>query len=262
MTDEAVGKVEEAPPPDFKESLPEELRNDPTISRYKSAEELAKAYKEAKSKLGWDPTQIVKLPGDDAKPEDFDPIYKALGRPEQADKYEVPTVEGFKFDAGFIDSMKKAAFDNGIGKRQFEQLIKATGEHHKTAQLLANKKSVEAKDAFEKEMTEHWGDKAEANQKAIELAKQHYKDVPMNRLVMDLLAEKGAKLMEDEAINGDATGGDGIPAGAAAAREELEELKKDPDFMAKRSPSSKKYDKKFAEKVTKLYAAMNPERKQ
>lgn len=80
----------DAPPadaaPEWLADLPDELKADATLTRYKSVEDLARghveAHKVAKSKLS--------VPGEGASDEDWGKIWDALGRPESADKYEVP----------------------------------------------------------------------------------------------------------------------------------------------------------------------------
>lgn len=49
--------------------------------------ELVKGYRGAEQKLGVSPDQLLRLPGKDAKPEDWHPIWQKLGAPEKAEDY-------------------------------------------------------------------------------------------------------------------------------------------------------------------------------
>lgn len=247
----------------FKDMLPEDLRDDPTISRFENVADLAKSYKEARTKIGWDPTMVVKLPGEDAKPEDYEPLYKALGRPTEYTAYEVPRIEigegkEFQFNEGFVESMRKAAFENGLGKRQFEKLMRATGEHHKTVQLLGQQEFENLQKEAENALKTAWGDKFEERYNLAEQAKNALKDKPNYVAMMELLARHGESLSEDTAISGSPTGGGDAPIGGAkAAIEELGKLAGDKDFLAKWMSG----DKEAVEKRRRLYVAAYPERK-
>lgn len=72
------------------ESLPEELKNDPNISKYKSSEELAKGHLNAVKLVG---AKGVIIPGKDAKPEEVEKFYNALGRPEKPEGYKLTPIE-------------------------------------------------------------------------------------------------------------------------------------------------------------------------
>lgn len=242
----------------FVDSLPDDLRSDPTISRYKTAEDLARAHKELRSKTGWDPSEVVRLPKDGATDADYAPIYKALGRPDDGTGYEVPSVEGFKFNDGFVESMKQAAFETGLGKKQFENLMKRTGEYHKTQMLLQQNNASDQEKAVEEELKRSWGESYEENQKFVKLAQDHFGKDQKKYLthLMNTLVDFGKTLQEDSAITAGFAEGTDIPTNAASARKELDMLKKAPDFMEKR-----RKDPEFNQRVTRLYQFAHPEEK-
>lgn len=75
--------------PEWLAPLPDDLKGDATLIRYKDVEALAKAHieahKVAKSK--------VIVPAEDATDEQRGTFYDAIGRPASADDYDVPTIE-------------------------------------------------------------------------------------------------------------------------------------------------------------------------
>ena len=68
---------------DWKASLSEDLRNDPSLSSISDVGSLAKSFVHAQRMVGADK---VAIPKDDASPDDWNEYYNRLGRPE---KYEI-----------------------------------------------------------------------------------------------------------------------------------------------------------------------------
>lgn len=79
--------------------LPPELQSNEGIKRFEKDGKFdfpgfAKSYSEAQSLIGRYQTTNLTVPGKDAKPEDWNPIYQKLGWPEKHDDYKIPEVEG------------------------------------------------------------------------------------------------------------------------------------------------------------------------
>lgn len=110
-----------APPSDFLSSLPEDLRADPSLSKFKSNGDLGKSYLELQKKMG----SAIKVPGADAKPEDWDKIYTTLGRPEKPEGYEFTKQtlpEGVNADTELEVAAKSWAHKAGLHPRQAQAL--------------------------------------------------------------------------------------------------------------------------------------------
>ena len=71
---------------DFLNTIPEELRDHPSLSPIKDVENLARSYVNAQKLIGADKIPMPVNPTD----EDLDRIYGRLGRPETAEGYEIP----------------------------------------------------------------------------------------------------------------------------------------------------------------------------
>ena len=71
---------------DFLSTIPEELRDHPSLSPIKDVENLARSYVNAQKLIGADKIPMPVNPTD----EDLDRIYGRLGRPETAEGYEIP----------------------------------------------------------------------------------------------------------------------------------------------------------------------------
>ena len=70
---------------DFLQTIPEELRDHPSLSPIKDVENLARSYVNAQRLIGADKIPVPVNPTD----EDLDNIYNRLGRPESVDGYEI-----------------------------------------------------------------------------------------------------------------------------------------------------------------------------
>src|SRR6185369_12579211 len=74
----------ESQSPEWMAGLPDDLKGDATLTRYKSLDDLARGHLETKKLAS---SKLI-IPGDGATDEDWGKFYDALGRPESPDKYE------------------------------------------------------------------------------------------------------------------------------------------------------------------------------
>lgn len=129
----------------WRDSLPEEIRNDPSLVSFKSHEELAKSYVHAQSLIG---KEKVIVPGEKATDADWDAFYAKAGRPESAEKYglkiEQLGPEGNK-------ELSEAAFKLGLSPKQLNGLAQWSEANNKKQletfqanQKLAQKNGMEA----------------------------------------------------------------------------------------------------------------------
>jgi hypothetical protein len=120
---------------DFRASLPEDLREHSALQPIQDVENLAKAYVNASSMIGKD--KIV-LPGEHASAEDWAAVYDRLGRPANADGYELDA--GEQADAGMLNWFTNTAHEIGLNNAQAQQLVSAYNEM--TAGLSENPDDV------------------------------------------------------------------------------------------------------------------------
>jgi len=103
--------------PEWLTGLPEELRGDATLTRYKNIEELARghveAHRVAKSK--------VLLPGADADDAAWDAFYDAAGRPKDPAAYKIEVPEGESSE--LADKFRPVAHKLGLLPRQVEGIV-------------------------------------------------------------------------------------------------------------------------------------------
>lgn len=108
--------------PEWYGGLSEANRTALAAKAYESPDALAAAFVEAEKKIG---AKGIIVPGKDAKPEDWDPVWNALGRPEAPDKYDLngfERPEGWNTEAekGFLAAAHKAGLPNGMARFALE----------------------------------------------------------------------------------------------------------------------------------------------
>lgn len=128
----------------------------------------------AASEAKADDTPALKIPGKDAKPEDWAAFYKAIGAPESADAYELPVPEGE--DTGFAKTAAEWFKDAGLLPQQAQALAGKWNEFvaaQKQAVATAESERIKALDsrnkAEESSLKNEWGADHEAN---MELARR------------------------------------------------------------------------------------------
>lgn len=144
----------------WRDTLPDELKASPVLAKYQDQTEALKALVEAQKLIGKRP-EGVKVPDKDAKPEEVEQFYKALGRPDTPDAYAMPTVDGLPEGYGIspeVEQTARAALHGlGLNQNQFEGAMSA---------LIGNsmqelKKKEEFRVAEYSAFTQEHGDKAE-----------------------------------------------------------------------------------------------------
>lgn len=85
-------------------------------------------------------SRSIRIPGDDATPEQMADFYKKLGRPDDLKGYQLEGVEGAdKLPTDLVDWFKQVAFDHGLSQKAFSGILS------KYSNVLAE--SEEQKDA-------------------------------------------------------------------------------------------------------------------
>ena len=108
---------------DWRASLSEDIRENPSFSKFKDVNGLAASYVNLQSHLGRD--KIAKPVTDS----DWDDVYEFLGRPESADKYEVALPDGLpdevaaQFTEQRLSAFKQEAHRLGLNTNQVKSLV-------------------------------------------------------------------------------------------------------------------------------------------
>lgn len=138
---------------DWKQSIPEEFKSHKSLENVPDIPTLVKNYVNAQSMIG----QSIRLPKDDAKPEEWDAFYAKMGRPATAKDYAAKMPEGIKAEETEFNGFLEAAHKMGMNKSQVQGMLDWYGKsvssmtENQTAALVAAKE--ESANALQKE----WG---------------------------------------------------------------------------------------------------------
>lgn len=156
-----------APSPDWRASLPEHyevkddkgaiskiaLRGDPTLGRYKTGEEAARALIEQHKAL----STAGKIPGADAKPEEVRAFWDKLGVPKDVAGYsavKAPQVDGVTFsEEGLTAFYQNVALREGMTPKQVQAAVNFLGEWNGQQQARLRDGWINAQEDLRKE----WG---------------------------------------------------------------------------------------------------------
>lgn len=104
----------------WRDSLPDELKSDPTLNKYSDVPNLAKAYLELNKKLG---QKGVIKPGKDASPEEIKSFREALGIPTDPSKYDMGKFEGVEVPKETLDWAQKMGAEHGVEPAAMKAII-------------------------------------------------------------------------------------------------------------------------------------------
>lgn len=195
--------------------IPKEFAGNASLSKFKSADDVVKAYVNLEGAFG-------KKIEDHLKP-DADPavqarIRAAAGVPEAAAGYEdVKVPDGYEIDKGIVGSFKETAFKAGLSKSQASALQEWFISQHLDQNNAAAASRVQEKEAAMVELNKKWGGAAKHNVAMIQqLVAEHGGAEVKAALdetgagndprVLEFLARMAGKMAEDNLIT-PATGG-------------------------------------------------------
>ena len=171
---------------DWKESLPEDLKSDPSLLTVKDVPGLAKSYIHAQKMIGADK---IALPGKNASEEEWDAVYNRLGKPEEAKTYEEDFGD-LPIPEENVKNFKDAAHKLGLNQTQFKGLTTWYKDLIKTQvediNVDADTKRAESEAALRKEFGKTYDAKLKSSQRVF----QTYGDTKF----LDVELKDGTKL--------------------------------------------------------------------
>ena len=244
---------------DWKSSLPEELRNDATLSNFKDIESLAKTVVHQQKVLG----SRIPLPKTD---EERSELYTKLGRPETSDKYEIEISDDMKpyFRQDDITQFRDVAHNIGLNNEQVAALIEyqqgsiQNQLNGSDSQLAAQRNDVE--EGLKKE----WGFDYDKQIRSAQRALQVYGDPEImelmnseagnNPAVIKLFARLGAEVTEDMTQN---TQNNSVRVSVLDARQEIDEVMSKPSgpYFNDRHPEHKATVERMRQLHEKVFGA-------
>lgn len=235
---------------DWRTILPEDLRDNPTIGKYKDVGALAAAHINLQSHLGRE--KIAKPVTED----DWNDVYNFLGRPEAPDAYKVELPEDLpdpvkaQFSDQNIASFYQTAHQLGLTQDQVAGLAKWQAENTASQFQAAEQASQQSLEEAERAMRQEFGRGYDQNIRAAQRAIEDYGGDELaaildqtglgnNPAVIKAFAKIGKAMTSDKDLLGAQNGGDdGMTPDEAKA--EASRLMANPAYMDKRHPEHNK----------------------
>ena len=208
-TTEAVSNQET----NFKDLIPEEFKEDKSLSNFNNMEDLLKSYKHAQSLVGADK---IPVPNKHSTDEDWHEVFKRLGAPDTPEDYKY-NLKDVEMDQNQVKEFNKAAHQLGLLPKQAEGLIKFYNEMNGNEAASQEEAAAQAQLVTETELKKEFGPQFakrldQAKKLAVNslgsdfLENTFLKDgsrIGDNIKVIKAFSELADKLSEDEIIKGD-----------------------------------------------------------
>lgn len=140
-------------PVGFLDSLPEDLRNEPSLRLFSDPASLAKSYVHAQRMIGADK---IPLPGKSATDDEWRQVYRRLGAPEDPKAYDIKLGADVMADRE-MQAFREAALEAGLNNRQagrIAQFIESTVVQAREAQSAG---IDQVRQQGEQELRQEWG---------------------------------------------------------------------------------------------------------
>jgi len=219
---------------DWRSGLPDDLKSEKSLESFKDVGGLAKSYVEGQKLIG----SSVRVPKDDATPEEWTEFHTKMGRPDDIAGYEFVKPEmpdGVNWDEGMVDWFGKTAHEAGLSKAQAGKLMQSWNDNQ-FSQVHEAQKTMKNELAG---LQESWGDqfdgRVELGLRGIERllpaeevtqlkTLMDSSGVGNHPLMLKYAYQVGKMLKEDGYIIGDGKGG---VLGAESAKARIAEINAD-----------------------------------
>lgn len=156
-----LGEGDKARP--WYDAIPEpEVRELIKTKNYANPREIGLAYYNL-NKLQRGADDVIALPGKDAKPEDWNNVYTKLGRPANAEAYDLKFDPNVKMDENTVKFGKELAFSLGLNPTQAQTMANQWNQF--VSKAYTDKEAKDSSDniAAMKALETKWGPNLEAN---------------------------------------------------------------------------------------------------
>ena len=219
---EATAEVKETvlttdqPQTNFKDTIPEQFREEKSLENINSMEDLLKGYVHAQKLVG---TNKIPVPNKHSTDEDWNEVFKRLGAPNSPEDYQY-NLKDVEMDQNQVSEFNKTAHQLGLLPKQAEGLIKFYNEMNGNLAANQEEQAAQAQLNTETELKKEYGPQFakrldQAKKLAVSTLGQDFlehtylKDgsrLGDNLNVIKAFSNMADKLSEDEIIKGDGTG--------------------------------------------------------
>ena len=208
--------TEEQPKVNFKDSIPEEYKEEKSLENINSMDDLVKSYLHAQKLVG---SNKIPVPNKHATEEDWNEVFKRLGAPDSPEGYKY-NLKDQEMDTGQLQQFNQTAHKLGLLPKQAEGLIKFYNELNGNIAANQEDQAAQAQLNTEVELKKEYGPQYskrldQAKKLAVSTLGQDFLENTFlkdgsrlgdNLSVIRAFSNLADKLSEDEIIKGDGTG--------------------------------------------------------
>ena len=189
-----IATTNNSTPSTWKDSISQEFREDPNISKFTEIDALAKSYINATRMIGQDK---VAVPNQNSTDDQWNEVYSKLGRPESPDQYKLDVKsEVVPLDEGTIKSFAENAHQLGLNNKQAQGILEYYKNSMEGSAQQAQIDTETAQANAEAELRKEWGRSFDENiKKAGAVAKAN-----MNPEILDMQLKDGTRLGDHPAV--------------------------------------------------------------
>ena len=189
-----IATTNNSTPSTWKDSISQEFREDPNISKFTEIDALAKSYINATRMIGQDK---VAVPNQNSTDDQWNEVYSKLGRPESPDQYKLDVKsEVAPLDEGTIKSFAENAHQLGLNNKQAQGILEYYKNSMEGSAQQAQIDTETAQANAEAELRKEWGRSFDENiKKAGAVAKAN-----MNPEILDMQLKDGTRLGDHPAV--------------------------------------------------------------
>ena len=179
-----IATTNNSTPATWKDSISQEFREDPNISKFTEIDALAKSYINATRMIGQDK---VAVPNENSTDDQWNEVYGKLGRPESADKYKLQVnSETAQIDEGSIKSFAENAHKLGLNNKQAQGILEYYKDSMEGTAQQSRIDTETAQAQSEAELRKEWGRSYDDNiKKAGAIAKANMSEDILNMELKD-----------------------------------------------------------------------------
>ena len=179
-----IATTNNSTPSTWKDSISQEFREDPNISKFTEIDALAKSYINATRMIGQDK---VAVPNENSTDDQWNEVYGKLGRPESPDKYKLEIQsETASLDENAIKQFAENAHQLGLNNKQAQGILEYYKNSMEGSVQQARVDTETAQANAEQELRKEWGRSYDENiKRAGAIAKANMSEDILNMELKD-----------------------------------------------------------------------------
>ena len=148
----------------WKDSLPEDLKNEKALESIQDIPGLAKSFIHAQKMVG---TDKISIPNKHATDDDWNDVYSKLGRPSKPEDYQIQINSNSSVDTDALNGFKEAAHKYGLLPKQAEGIINFYDDMTQNYMRDLDAKAEQGRMHAEKSLKEEWGPAYDSKVKSV-----------------------------------------------------------------------------------------------